>query len=149
MRKIPEVPVTGATAGWPAGRWRRAGFVTVLVVGVAVSAAACGRGSSGSATPSTTRPGHAVTHGGGTQASHGSGGGNETVGSFSLAFAKCMRANGVSNFPNPNGQGGQLGPGSGIDPSSSQFQAAINGPCRSLAPPAWLSSGPVSKDSGL
>jgi hypothetical protein len=130
------------------GRQRRAGLLAVVLVSLA-AATACGGSSPGSAPagtgkadPFSTQSG-AVTRGGG-----GSGGGNESAGSFSLAFAKCMRANGVPNFPNPNGHGGQLGPDSGIDPSSPRFQAAVNGPCESLAPPGWVSSGPVQKNSG-
>ncbi len=46
-----------------------------------------------------------------------------------LAFAKCMRANGVSNFPDPNGQG--VITFHGIDPGSPQFQKA-QGKCASL-----------------
>ncbi len=49
-----------------------------------------------------------------------------------LAMARCMRAHGVPNFPDPTFQsgpgGGTLfrfgGPGSGIDPNSPSFQAA-------------------------
>jgi hypothetical protein len=55
-----------------------------------------------------------------------------------------MRAHGVPNFPDPDGQPGQLGPDSGVDPASAQFRAAVNGPCTSLAPPEWLDSGPDS-----
>lgn len=44
-------------------------------------------------------------------------------GSGPLAFAECMRANGVPTFPDPNPGGGfQLG--GGIDPSSPAFKAA-------------------------
>ena len=68
-----------------------------------------------------------------------------SAGSFSLAFARCMRAHGVPYFPDPNGQADQLGPASGIDPNSAQFQAAINGPCKSMAPPGWLGSGKVTR----
>lgn len=71
-----------------------------------------------------------------------------STGSFTLAFAQCMRANGVPNFPDPNGQGGQLGPGSGIDPASAAYQHAIDGVCRSLAPPAWVSTGVQSSGGG-
>jgi hypothetical protein len=39
-----------------------------------------------------------------------------------LKFSECMRANGVANFPDPNGQG--VIQGSGIDPSSPAFQKA-------------------------
>ena len=42
-----------------------------------------------------------------------------------LKFSACMRANGEPNFPDPNGQGViQFGSANGIDPNSSQFQAA-------------------------
>jgi hypothetical protein len=53
-----------------------------------------------------------------------------------------MRANGVPNFPDPTGEPGQLGPDSGVDPGAPEYLAAINGPCRELAPPAWVDSGP-------
>jgi hypothetical protein len=70
------------------------------------------------------------------------------TGSFTVEFARCMRANGVANFPDPDGQPGQLGPTSGVDPASAQYQAAINGPCRSLAPPAWVGDGPANGSPG-
>jgi hypothetical protein len=72
--------------------------------------------------------------------------GNQTEGdSYSVDFAKCMRAHGVTSFPDPGG----LGPlASGVDPTSSTFQAALNGPCRPLAPPAWVSSGPMIPGGG-
>jgi hypothetical protein len=42
-----------------------------------------------------------------------------------LRYAKCMRANGEPNFPDPNSQGAfSFGSAQGIDPNSSQFQAA-------------------------
>lgn len=40
-----------------------------------------------------------------------------------LAFAQCMRANGVPQFPDP-GPNGALRIGGGVDPSSPQFQHA-------------------------
>ncbi len=43
----------------------------------------------------------------------------------SLKFARCMRANGVPNFPDPGTGGGfQVRQGSGLDPQSPAFQAA-------------------------
>src|SRR5262245_18620999 len=71
-----------------------------------------------------------------------------SAGTFSVEFARCMRAHGVPNFPDPTGQAGELGPNSGIDPGSTQFQTALNGPCKSLAPPQWLDSGPNSVSGG-
>jgi hypothetical protein len=47
-----------------------------------------------------------------------------------LEFAKCMRANGVENFPDPTGGGMMIGPDSGVDPRSQEFQAAQKA-CRS------------------
>lgn len=53
-----------------------------------------------------------------------------------LAYARCMRAHGVADFPDPSSNGGfqiQGGPGSGLDPSSATFQEANNA-CKSLRP---------------
>jgi hypothetical protein len=147
MNRIHRAP--GAEAERLRERPRRAGLLAVVLVSLAATVPACGGSSPGSAPPGPGEPGpfstqsSAVTRGGG-----GSGGGNESVGSFSLAFAKCMRAHGMPSFPDPNGHGGQLGPDSGIDPSSPRFQAAVNGSCKSLAPPGWVSSGPVQKNTG-
>jgi len=42
-----------------------------------------------------------------------------------LKYSQCMRANGVSNFPDPSKNGGfSLQQGSGVDPQSQAFQTA-------------------------
>ena len=42
-----------------------------------------------------------------------------------LAFARCMRAHGVPNFPDPSSSaGGPSGPPAGIDPQSPAFRSA-------------------------
>ena len=41
-----------------------------------------------------------------------------------LQFSQCMRAHGVTNFPDPTGRGIQITPGSGINPQSPAFQTA-------------------------
>jgi len=42
-----------------------------------------------------------------------------------LRYARCMRANGEPNFPDPNSQGAfSFGSAQGIDPGSAQFRAA-------------------------
>jgi hypothetical protein len=84
----------------------------------------------------------------GDKGGKGGTGGSRSVGQFSREFAQCMRANGVPNFPDPNGKGGQLGPDSGIDPGAAAYLSALNGPCRSLAPPEWVADGPGSAPSG-
>jgi hypothetical protein len=50
-----------------------------------------------------------------------------------LQFAQCMRGHGVSNFPDPTGQGIQIAPGSGINPQSPAFQRAQNA-CKQYLP---------------
>jgi hypothetical protein len=49
----------------------------------------------------------------------------------SLKFVKCMRENGVPNFPDP--QDGRFLIGNGVDPNSPQFQKAMQS-CRQLLP---------------
>lgn len=139
--------------------------LAALLVGAALVCAACSSsGAAGSdavpATPSGAASNQSATGGGqasngdgatsikGTPPANGGNGQGGSVGTFTLAFAKCMRAHGVANFPDPNGSAGQLGPNSGIDPTSAKFQAALNGPCKSLAPAPWLDSGPGSVPGG-
>ncbi|MFD3523245.1 hypothetical protein [Streptomyces sp. NPDC058653] len=52
----------------------------------------------------------------------------------SLAYAKCMRENGVPKFPDPAEGGGiKLEPGSGVDPGSPEFKKAQEA-CVDLSP---------------
>jgi hypothetical protein len=54
-----------------------------------------------------------------------------------LAFSRCMRAHGISDFPDPSSQGGIAlngGPGTDLNPGSPRFKAANNA-CKSLLPP--------------
>jgi hypothetical protein len=132
-------------------RIRRAAIAVAGLVSLTLVACACGAGSpdASQATTSTTDAGTSNTGTGavtrpGSSAGSGSSG-NETTGSYSVAFAECMRAHGVPKFANPDGSGGQRGPDSGINPASSAFQAALSGPCKSLAPAGWVSSGPVTR----
>lgn len=126
----------------------RVAFALATLASIAFLAGACGSSSS-SSSPAMTGA-HATGAGPVTRSGSGSGGqsGISTSGGFSVAFAECMRAHRVPKFPNPNGSSGQLGPGSGVDPASPAFQAALNGPCESLAPAGWVSSGEVTKGGG-
>jgi hypothetical protein len=69
----------------------------------------------------------------------GQAGNQEANKQKALAFSQCMRAHGVTNFPDPqfNSDGGVTlgGPSSGIDPNSPAFQAAQQA-CQSLLPGA-------------
>jgi hypothetical protein len=133
------------------GRSRRVGAAAAGLAGLLLITAGCAGGSAHPDPANNNSRGVRASSIGdqnsvntGASAPPGSSQGR-SVGSFSVDFAKCMRAHGVPNFPDPNGRPGQLGPNSGIDPGSAQFQTAVNGPCRSLAPPQWLDSG---SDSG-
>jgi hypothetical protein len=130
-----------------AARLRHGGLAAIAIIPLALLAG-CGSGSA--AQPPVGASGTVAAHDNGTGAVVSAGAGNggqgtQASGSWTAAFAKCMRAHGVPNFPDPGGQGGQLGPGSGIDPNSPKFTAAVNGPCLSLAPAGWVSSGKVTK----
>jgi hypothetical protein len=53
-----------------------------------------------------------------------------------LAYSQCMRAHGVTDFPDPDSQGRiqiQAGPGSALDPNNPTFQSAQQA-CQSLQP---------------
>jgi hypothetical protein len=50
-----------------------------------------------------------------------------------IAFSKCMRANGVTNFPDPAGGGGLNIAGTGINPQSPAFKSA-QAACSKLMP---------------
>jgi len=141
-------------------RPRRIGLALVGLASLTLVLSACGSSSPGASPTSTTAGGSSSSHA--TTPSSGSGNGpvtrpgsnagsgssgNHATGSYSVAFAACMRAHGVPRFPNPNGRAGILGPGSGLNPASPAFKAAVSGPCKSLAPAGWVSSGsgPVTK----
>lgn len=125
----------------------RAAFASAALAGIAFLVGACG---SGPASSSSTATAGGAAGGTGVVTRSGSGGqaGNSTAGGYTVAFAECMRAHGVPKFPNPNGSGNGLDPGNGVDPSSSVYQVALHGPCESLAPAGWVSSGPVTKGGG-
>ena len=57
-----------------------------------------------------------------------------------MKFAKCMRANGVREFPDPNASGeltiDGIANGSSLDPSTAAFKQAISA-CRDLEPPGF------------
>jgi hypothetical protein len=50
--------------------------------------------------------------------------------SSALQFARCMRVNGVPNFPDPDANGDIQFPISSAIPQSPSFQDAQNGPCK-------------------
>lgn len=139
-----------ATTSTPRSRRRRASAVLAVISAVVILTSACAdddpkvRNASDASTDGPNVNTGRAPQGSGTPPADGGQG--RTAGEFTTEFARCMREHGVPNFPDPNGTAGQLGPNSGIDPTSAAFQSALNGPCKPLAPTAWLSSdsGPGS-----
>jgi hypothetical protein len=110
---------------------RRTAATMAALLGLAVLAAGCG-GSHG--------PGIAGSSSGGLAAQF-------------LAYARCMRSHGVSDFPDPATSGGgvgivlQGGPGSDLNPNNPRFKAA-NQACRSLQPAAHPAPTPSGQKIG-
>jgi hypothetical protein len=110
---------------------RRASLAVTAVLAVLVLVA-------GACSSSPKNPG--VAGGGPTTAAAAasSGGSSGVMGQF-LAYARCMRSHGISDFPDPSTAGGgigfswQGGPGSDLNPNNPRFEAAKQG-CQSLLP---------------
>jgi hypothetical protein len=65
-----------------------------------------------------------------------------------LQFSACMRSHGVSNFPDPNANGGfMIGANNGIDPNSPQFQSAQKA-CQKYMPGASSGGGTITSGGG-
>jgi hypothetical protein len=116
--------------GRPPRRRARTLVWAAAIAVVALFVAGCGGGSGG---PGVARAGSSKSAGGRSSSATGS------KKASALAYSKCMRAHGVTDFPDPNGNG-QLtinnsgGPGSSdLDPNNAQFQAAHEA-CKSLLP---------------
>lgn len=111
----------------------RACLLTVAaLLSLAVVLAGCG-GSSSSPGVAHLSPGKSASSAsaGAGSASPDSTAGPEQAG---LAFAKCMRASGVADFPDPKPGGGFLfRAGAGMNPSSPSFKAAQE-KCQKLLP---------------
>ncbi len=108
---------------WCQARPRRAGVLAVTA-GIVLLAAACGGGSSSTAASSAGSGGSSNT-GGSTQAQQ------------NLAFAQCMRSDGVTDFPDP-GSNGQFGTISAQMEDSPHFAAGFNA-CKHLLPDGGVS----------
>jgi hypothetical protein len=99
---------------------RRAGVLAVTAGLLLLTAAACGGTSSTSDTSSTS--GTSSTS---STSSGGTGGVSAAYVSDKLSFARCLRAHGVPNYPDPNASG-QEPPNSKQLIFSSQGQAALS-----------------------
>jgi hypothetical protein len=106
-------------AGRDPGR-RRAGLLAAGLAAVALPVAACGGGSPGS--PAVANAGSSTPSGSSSPSSSAS--------HDPLAFPRCMRAHGVTDFPDSGGPI-QASPGSDLDPSNPTYKAARQA-CQSL-----------------
>ncbi len=112
---------------------RTLGALTALaaVVTIAVVGAGCGGAGSGGGTNTA-----AVSDG--TRSSGGSG--TAIKREKAVKFAECMRANGVSEFPDPDASGQMtidgIANGSSVDTSSPTFDRAFSA-CKHLEPPGF------------
>ena len=103
----------------------RAGPTAGALLLTALLAAACG--SSNAKTP-----GVAALRSSPTSSSSAKSGTKASA----IAYARCMRAHGIKDFPDPNGSGGfviKAGPHSDLGPDNPQFKRAGNA-CKALRP---------------
>ena len=135
-----ETPRQGRArgAGRQARAWaRRIAVLAVLVTATAVSLAGCGGGP---ASPAGASNGSASPAG-------ASGGSSRLAQALAkaLSFSRCMRAHGLTGYPDPREAGGQItmtvhvGPGSKLNSHSPWYQAAQNA-CRSFSPAGNLTT---------
>ena len=107
----------------------------------------------GSSAPAGTATGSGSS--GGNNAPAGSGGNNTAANAQkAVKFAKCMRSNGVSEFPDPGASGkltiDAVVNGSSLDPSTATFKQAISA-CKNLEPAGFMGSkrSPTQQSAGL
>jgi hypothetical protein len=125
-------------------------FGVAMLAGLGLLASGCGGSRSPSvASVATTTSSSATPSANATGGPAGSGSAlNQTqLQQDALKYARCMRANGVPNFPDPNAGGGFLFQvGTGVDPSSPAFQAA-RAKCQKLLPSGGIAAGSTTHPS--
>jgi hypothetical protein len=119
----------------------------VMVAIVALTSAGCSNGSAEN--DNTGTAGTPIGSSGGTSTGTGVGTGtsgvskNATTHEKAVRVAECMRANGVSAFPDPDVSGkltiDAVLNGSSLDPNSAAWKQAINA-CKDLEPPGFSGS---------
>ena len=120
-------------------RWSLAALVTLALIVAGCSEAAAGPGTASNNAAATAPAGSGSSGNNSTPARVGSGGGT-TAYEQAVKFAACMRANGVSKFPDPDASGNltmdQVANGSSLDTNTAAFKQAISA-CRDLEPPGF------------
>jgi len=121
-------------------RARRARALTTVILATGVVA---GCGGSSPSSPSPARPPARTERSAmSSRVTNPATGGSAPL----LAFAKCMRANGVSNFPDPDPTGGGFRVGAGVDLSSPAVRAA-QAKCQRLLPGSLPGPGTTTHPS--
>jgi hypothetical protein len=123
-------------------------LIFIALVSLVVTAAGCGNKPS---TPSVASLGTTTTT---TDAQND--GSSPTSGASKAdsmqRYSSCMRSHGVPKFPDPKASSGgmslTIGPGSGVDPRSPQFQAAEK-TCRKLMPNGGKAPSPAQQAKAL
>ena len=123
-----EESTGSAASGDRAMTYRLSAALALLAAAAVVALAGCGGSRSPSvasvATTTSSSADRSTNPTGGTAAS-GSAPSQRQTQQDALQYARCMRANGVPNFPDPSAGGGFVfQPGAGVDPSSPAFKAA-------------------------
>jgi|HubBroStandDraft_6_1064221.scaffolds.fasta_scaffold40415_4 hypothetical protein len=118
-----------------------AALTALVILAGSLLVGGCG-GSSGSGVASVSRARASSTSDNGAAPSPE---GNASVEQQMLAFAECMRSDGVPSFPDPNAGGG-FRIGAGPDPSSPTFKAA-QAKCQKLMPGGLLGPGSTTQPS--
>lgn len=111
-----------------------------VTVGIALLTAACGGSPSSTASGGSPNAGRPSPAG-----SSGSANAAESAQSQQLAFARCMRAHGVTDYPDSGGPI-EADPRSDLDPSNPTYQAARQA-CQSLRPTEHLSPAQAAKNN--
>jgi hypothetical protein len=108
------------------------------IAGAMLAIVGCGGSSGGTAVArlSAGKSADAESSAGAASAAEG----NASPEQPAVAYAKCMRANGVPHFPDPNANGGFV-LNHGIDPAS-PFLRAARTKCQRLVPGGGIGSGP-------
>lgn len=122
----------------PRRRRRRWPLLVALLVAAGLVVAGCSKGS----------PSGGVASVNPTGTSSQSSSSSDAAKPNALAYSQCMRAHGITKYPDPDNQGHiSLTQRDGIDISSAQFQAAQQA-CKSLQPGAGSSSQQAQQAAG-
>jgi|HubBroStandDraft_3_1064219.scaffolds.fasta_scaffold07332_2 hypothetical protein len=123
---------------------RRIELSGIVLVSVALALAGCGGGSANPSVAHLSSGASNVASSNGAVGTGATGTGAGSPEAAALAFAGCMRANGLPNFPDPKAGGGFLfHTGAGADPSSPAFKAAQT-KCKKFLPAGPGSGAPPS-----